>query len=54
MKFEEFLRGCGYVFDGSLQIVNDEDVNTTDTLADHYDYEEKKSSSSSSLGSSSD
>ena len=32
-EFEMFLRGCGYYFDGNLEIVNDDEENTGDIPA---------------------
>ena len=30
LAFGEFLRGCGYIFDGTLQIVKEDDTNEQD------------------------
>jgi hypothetical protein len=35
-RFEEFLRGCGYYFEGRLDIVNDEVQNETHTEGESF------------------
>lgn len=34
-RFEEFLRGCGYCFEGTLEIVNDEDTKEISVMKDN-------------------
>jgi hypothetical protein len=37
VRFEEFLRGCGYIFSGSLQIVDEEDAYTGHQDRNYHD-----------------
>lgn len=39
-RFEEFLRGCGYFFEGTLEIVNDEATKEISIVQDNdsFDY----------------
>lgn len=44
--FEDFLRGCGYVIDGSLDIINEEEYNDSSDDVGHsdayYDFDRNK------------